>query len=35
MGLYKPPVELELMHALRRTLDPVGILSPGKLLPDA
>ena len=31
---YKSPVEVDLMHALKRTLDPKNILNPGKLVPD-
>jgi FAD/FMN-containing dehydrogenase len=29
---HKDPLELELMRALKRTLDPKGLLNPGKLL---
>ncbi len=31
---YKSPVEVDLMRALKRTLDPKNILNPGKLVPD-
>jgi len=31
---YKSPVEIDLMRALKRTLDPKNILNPGKLVPD-
>ncbi|MGJ4964782.1 FAD-binding oxidoreductase [Bradyrhizobium sp. HKCCYLRH3061] len=33
MPLCKPPLELELMRQLKRTLDPHGLMNPGKLLP--
>jgi FAD/FMN-containing dehydrogenase len=29
---YKSPLEMELMRALKRTLDPLGIMNPGKVL---
>ena len=31
LGLCRSPAELELMRALKRTLDPKGILNPGKV----
>jgi FAD/FMN-containing dehydrogenase len=31
---YKSPAEVDLMRALKRTLDPKNILNPGKLVPD-
>ncbi|MFN5450613.1 FAD-binding oxidoreductase, partial [Bradyrhizobium sp.] len=34
MPLCKPPLELELMQQLKRTLDPHGLMNPGKLLPN-
>ncbi|WP_172133495.1 FAD-binding oxidoreductase [Bradyrhizobium aeschynomenes] len=34
MPLCKPLLELELMRQLKRTLDPHGLMNPGKLLPN-
>jgi FAD/FMN-containing dehydrogenase len=34
MRKIKSPVELEMMLGLKRMLDPKGILSPGRVLPD-
>ena len=33
IALYKHAEEIEVMRALKRTLDPNNILNPGKLLP--
>jgi FAD/FMN-containing dehydrogenase len=35
MERYKPPSELALMQAMKRTLDPLGIMNPGRVLPPA
>lgn len=35
MARYKSPIELALMRAVKRTLDPVGLFNPGRLLPSA
>jgi FAD/FMN-containing dehydrogenase len=32
MERYKAPIELELMRRLKQTLDPQGILNPGKVV---
>lgn len=29
---YKQPLELELMRSIKQTLDPAGLMNPGKLL---
>jgi len=33
MQRYKQPLELELMHRIKRALDPEGLMNPGKVLP--
>ena len=33
MARYKSPLELEMMHRLKATFDPLGIMNPGKVLP--
>lgn len=34
LARYKSPAEIDVMRAVKRALDPKGILNPGKLLPD-
>jgi len=31
---YKAPVEMALMHKIKAALDPLGLMNPGRLLPD-
>lgn len=33
MARYKSPAELKLMHTIKRSLDPLGLMNPGKVLP--
>lgn len=33
MALFKSPVELDLMHAVKRSIDPQQLFNPGRLLP--
>lgn len=33
LGRYKNPVALDLMRSIKRTLDPLNLLNPGKVLP--
>jgi len=33
MAKYKDPVEIEVMWQLKKTLDPKGIMNPGRVLP--
>jgi FAD/FMN-containing dehydrogenase len=33
MQRYKQPLEIELMHRIKRALDPAGLMNPGKVLP--
>jgi FAD/FMN-containing dehydrogenase len=33
MARYKPPVEIALMRAVKRAIDPAGLFNPGRVLP--
>ena len=33
MTHYKAPVEIELMRTLKRALDPLNLMNPGKVVP--
>jgi FAD/FMN-containing dehydrogenase len=33
MARYKPPVEIALMKAIKRAIDPAGLFNPGRVLP--
>lgn len=33
MSRYKPPIEIAMMHAVKRAFDPANLFNPGRLLP--